>query len=133
MELLAALGVTTRLTFGCEPEAMEETASAARILKEEPPAFVNALRAGLALGFAVSVKETVGFYTSIGPWFKETFTDTALIGWKILSFLCCPAGIVLYFVWYRTKPEMAKICGKCGIWGVLLWILLIWAILGLAL
>ena len=87
----------------------------------------------LGLGFAVSVQDTVGFYTSIGPWFKQTFTNKEVIGWQILSFLCFPAGIVLYFKWYKTNPVLAKFCGKCGIWGLLLWALLIWAILGLVL
>lgn len=87
----------------------------------------------VALGFAVSVPETIGFYTSIGPWFKKTFTNTKLIGWQILSTAIFPAGIALYFVYYKTQPEFAKKCGRCGIWGLLLWVLLIWMILGLAL
>lgn len=86
-----------------------------------------------ALGFAVSVPETVGFYTSIGPWFKKTFTNTKLIGWQILSMAIFPAGIALYFVWYKTKTELAKTCGVCALWGLLLWALLLWMILGLAL
>ncbi len=85
------------------------------------------------VGFAVSVPETVGFYTSIGPWFKKTFTNSKLIGWQILSLVIFPAGIALYFVWFKTKPELAKACGKCGIWGLLLWGVLLWMILGLAL
>ena len=87
----------------------------------------------LALGFAVSVPASVGFYTSIGPWCKTTFTDKANIGWRILSLVCFPAGIVLFFVWYESKPELAKKCGQCGIWGLLIWAILLWAILGLVL
>ncbi len=87
----------------------------------------------LALGFAVSVQNTVAFYTSIGPWFKTTFTNTKLIGWQILSMVCFPAGIVLYFVWYKEKFELAKVCGRCALWGLLLWAVLLWAILGIAL
>ena len=45
----------------------------------------------------------------------------------------CPAGIALYFVWYKDKPTLAKICGRCGIFGVLLLGLLLWMILGVAL
>lgn len=88
----------------------------------------------LALGFAVSVKDTIGFYTSIGPWFKQTFTNGKLIGWEILSMVLFPAGIILYFVWCNGKQEgqheAAVACGKCGMWGFLLVGLLLWAILG---
>ena len=87
----------------------------------------------LGVGFAVDLHETLAFYTSIGPWFKETFTNTKLIGWQILSMAICPAGIALYFVWYKDKPALAKVCGKCGIFGVLLLGLLLWMILGAAL
>lgn len=87
----------------------------------------------LGIGFAVSASETIGFYTSIGPWFKAKFTDTKLIGWQILSLIVFPAGIVLYFVWYKSKPELARACGKSCLWGILLWALLLWMILGLAL
>ena len=87
----------------------------------------------LALGFAVSTSDTIAFYTSIGPWFKRTFTDTKLIGWKVLSFALFPAGIALYFVHYKNNREFARICGRCGIWGLLVWVILIWTILGLVL
>ena len=87
----------------------------------------------LALGFAVSTRGTIGFYTSIGPWFKATFTDTATVGWRVLSLLAAPAGIGLYFGWNKSKPELARECGKLGMWGLLLWLVLIWAILGLVL
>lgn len=87
----------------------------------------------LALGFAVSVPETIGFYTSIVPWCKKTFTNTKMIGWQILSLICFPAGIALFFVHYEKNTDFARVCGRCGIWGLLLWIVLIWAILGLVL
>ncbi len=87
----------------------------------------------LGLGFLVSTDGSIAFYTSIGPWFKQTFTDTALIGWKILSFVLAPVGIVLFFVYYNSKPDFAKTCGACGIWGLLVWLLLLWMILGLVL
>lgn len=87
----------------------------------------------LGVGFAVDLHETLSFYASIGPWFKETFTDTKLIGWKVLSTAICPAGIALYFVWYKEKPSLAKVCGRCGIFGVLLLGLVLWMILGIVL
>jgi len=85
----------------------------------------------LALGFAVDVHGTIGFYASIGPWFASTFTNTAKIGWQLLSFVLAPVGIVLFFVWYRSKRELAIECGKMGIWGILVWLILLWTILGL--
>lgn len=87
----------------------------------------------IALGFAVNARQTISFYTSIGPWFKSTFTDTTKIGWQALSLLVAPAGIGLYFGWNKSKPELARECGKLGMWGVLLWLILLWAILGLVL
>lgn len=87
----------------------------------------------VALGFAVSVSETIGFYTSIGPWFKRTFTNTKLIGWQVLSMAIFPAGIALYFTRYKTQPEPAKTCGRCALWGIVIWAVLLWMILGLAL
>lgn len=87
----------------------------------------------IALGWAVDVDGSIGFYTSIGPWCKATFTETAVIGWKLLSFLIAPAGIVLYFVYYKSNNELARTCGKAGLWGLLLWIILLWAILGIVL
>ncbi len=86
----------------------------------------------LALGFAVSVDLTLGFYKSIVPWCQRTFGNP-LIGWQCLSFFVCPAGIALYFVWGKEKPEISLECGKMGLWGVLLWIMLLWTILGIAL
>lgn len=87
----------------------------------------------LALGFAVSTSQTIAFYTSIGPWFKTTFTNTKLIGWQLLSFILFPAGIVLFFVYYKKNREFANQCGKAALWGLLLWGLLLWAILGIVL
>ena len=87
----------------------------------------------LGLGFAVSVPDTIGFYTSIGPWCKATFTDKNTIVWRILSLVIFPVGIALYFAWYNSKPELAKKCGQCGLWGLLLCALIIWAVLGLVL
>ena len=87
----------------------------------------------IGVGFAVSVPETVGFYASIGPWFKKTFTNTKLIGWQILSAAVFPTGIALYFAWHKSKPELAKKCGQCGAWGLVLWGVLLWMNLGLVL
>lgn len=87
----------------------------------------------LGVGFAVDTDESVGFYTSIGPWCVKTFTNTAFIGWQVLSFVLFPAGIALYFVWNKSKPELAKACGRAGMFGLVLCGLLLWAILGLAL
>lgn len=87
----------------------------------------------IALSFAVSVQGTVGFYKSVGSWCIKTFTNVSLIGWQILSFFLFPAGIALYFVWYKTKPELAEVCGKASMWGVLLWVVLLWTILGILL
>ena len=88
----------------------------------------------IGLGFAVDAQESINFYTSIGPWFKKTFTNTKLLGWQILSLLF-PAGAALYFVWYKDseKHELALECGKCALWGVLLIVVLLWTILGVAL
>ncbi len=87
----------------------------------------------LGLGFAVDAEYSVAFYRSMGPWFKNTFTNTKLIGWQILSMVVFPVGIALHFVWYGKKDDMAAVCGKCGAWGLLLWGVLLWMILGLAL
>ncbi len=87
----------------------------------------------IALGFAVDTQATVAFYTSIGPWFKNTFTNVKLIGWQALSF-CFPAGAALYFAWYKgEKHELAVECGKCALWGLLSIAVLLWAILGIVL
>lgn len=52
VSLLSALGVTTHLSFGCEPEALPHLAEAARALEKETPAFRAALREGLARGLS---------------------------------------------------------------------------------
>lgn len=84
----------------------------------------------LGVGFAISLDGSIAFYTSIGPWFKRTFTDAGTIGWKVLSFLLSPVGIVLFFVFYRSDRERALVCGKAGAWGLLIELLLVWAIFG---
>ena len=87
----------------------------------------------IGLGFAVSTSGSIGFYTSIGPWFKEQFSDMKSCGFNVLSAVCFPAGIALYFVNYKKNLTFANACGKAALWGVLLWALLLWAILGIAL
>ncbi len=87
----------------------------------------------IALGWAVSVEASIGFYKSIVPWFKQVFSNTSLIGWQILSLIVFPCGIALHFAWYRTKSELALECGKMAMWGILCWGFLLWMILGLAL
>lgn len=57
----------------------------------------------LGIGFAIDTRQTIAFYCGMGGWFKTTFTNTALIGWRVLSLLLPPAGVVLYFVWYKEK------------------------------
>ncbi|MDO5377320.1 MAG: nucleotidyltransferase family protein [Clostridia bacterium] len=52
VSLLASLGVTTHLSFGCEAEALPALEAAARALGEETPAFAAALRDGLARGLS---------------------------------------------------------------------------------
>jgi len=47
---LAALGVVTHLSFGCEAQALPHLAAAACALKEESPAFKQALREALGRG-----------------------------------------------------------------------------------
>ncbi len=87
----------------------------------------------LGVGWLIDAQDSVGFYTSIGPWFKNTFTDKDTILWKVLSFVLFPAGAVLYFVKYNNDATLAKTCGRAAFFGLLLWIVLLWAILGLAL
>ena len=87
----------------------------------------------LGLGFAVDLDYTLAFYKSIGPWFKNTFTDTKSIGFEILSFILFPVGIVLYAVDYEKSPVLAKKCGRCAAFGFIFLALLLWMILGLAL
>ncbi len=85
----------------------------------------------IAVGWAVDVEGSKNFYTSIGPWCKATFTDVATVGWKVLSFVIAPAGVVLFFVHYKSNPVLAKTCGKAGGWGLLLWVIILWTILGI--
>ncbi len=87
----------------------------------------------IGLGFVVSFHGSLGFYTSIGPWFMSLAKDVKLTGWKALSLIVFPAGGVLYFVWYKSKPELAAVCGKNCLWGILLWAFLLWMILGVVL
>ena len=94
--------------------------------------FVVAL-AFIALGFAVSTEGSIGFYTSMGPWFKTQFSDMKTCGMNVLSAVCFPAGIALYFVNYKKNLTFANACGKAALWGVLLWAILLWAILGIVL
>ncbi|MBR4039892.1 MAG: nucleotidyltransferase family protein [Clostridia bacterium] len=50
VSLLAALGVLTHLSFGCEAESLAVLDTAARVLGEESPSFKAALRGGLDQG-----------------------------------------------------------------------------------
>lgn len=87
----------------------------------------------LGVGWLIDLDDSIGFYTSIGPWFKNTFTDSATLCWKLLSFVLFPAGIALYFVNYNGNAALAKTCGRAAWFGCLFWIILLWAILGIAL
>ncbi len=87
----------------------------------------------IGLGFAVSTSGTVKFYTSIGPWFKTQFSDIKSCGFNVLSSVCFPAGIALFFVNYKKNRVFANQCGKAALWGLLLWAVILWAILGLVL
>lgn len=84
----------------------------------------------LGLGWAVSAEGSVGFYTSIGPWWVKTFTDKN-VALNLVSFILAPVGIVLFFVNYKSNRELALSCGKAGIWGLLIWLILIWMIFGI--
>lgn len=87
----------------------------------------------VALGFAVSVQDSVAFYTSIGPWFKKTFSDMKLVGFEVLSAIVFPAGITLYFVNYNKDRSLALATGKSALWGIVLWAFVLWMVLGLVL
>lgn len=87
----------------------------------------------LGVGWLIDLEDSIGFYTSIGPWFESTFTNTALIGWQILSFVIFPAGAVLYFVNYNGNNALAKACGRAAWFGCLCVLLLLWAVLGIVL
>lgn len=85
----------------------------------------------LGVGFAVSVDGSVSFYKSIGPWFANLFSDSAMLVWKLVSFLLSPVGIVLFFVFYNSDRERALVCGKAGAWGLLFELMLVWLIVGI--
>lgn len=87
----------------------------------------------IGLGFAVSTQGSIAFYTSIGPWFKAQFSDMKACGFNVLSAVCFPAGIALFFVNYNKNRAFGNACGKAALWGILLWALLLWAILGVVL
>ncbi len=85
----------------------------------------------LGVGFAISPDGSIAFYTSIGGWFANIFNDAEMIAYKLISFIFSPVGILLFFVFYRSKREIAVVCGKAGAWGLLIELLLVWMILGL--
>ena len=87
----------------------------------------------IGVGFAVDKHQSVRFYQSIGPWFKETFSNTKLLAVKLISFIVFPSGIIAYYMQYKTNKQSALVCGRCAAFGVLFWAVLLWAILGLAL
>lgn len=87
----------------------------------------------IGLGFAVSTSGSIAFYTSIGPWFKTQFSDVKTAGFNALSAVVFPAGIALFFTYFKKDRVFANNCGKAALWGILLWGLLLWAILGLVL
>lgn len=88
----------------------------------------------LGVGFAINADVSVDFYKSLVPWCKKVFGNAGYIGWQLLSLFCFPAGMSLYFVWSKTeKNELALQCGKMSLWGILVWIVLFWTILGIAL
>ena len=66
VSLLAALGVTTHLSFGCEKESLPHLIAAAAALADETPAFKAALRAHLNSGLpyprarALAAQESCG-------------------------------------------------------------------------
>ena len=85
----------------------------------------------LGVGFAIDLHGSIAFYSSIGGWFKRVFGDTANLVWTLLSFILSPVGIVLFFVFYNSDHERALICGKAGIWGLFIELLLVWMVFGL--
>ncbi len=87
----------------------------------------------IGLGFAVSVHDAIGFYTSIGPWFRSAFSNMKLVVLKVLSAIVFPAGAVIYFAKYRSDRTLALATGKSALWGIVLWGFLLWMILGLVL
>ncbi len=85
----------------------------------------------LGVGFAIDAHGSIAFYSSIGGWFGKVFGDGENLVWTLLSFVLSPVGIVLFFVFYRSSRERALVCGKAGLWGLLIELLLVWMILGL--
>lgn len=84
----------------------------------------------LGVGFAIDASGSVAFYRSIGSWFGSTFGNKKLILWEVLSFLIPIAGIILYFVNYKSNREVALAAGKACLWGLLIELLLVWMIVG---
>lgn len=91
----------------------------------------------ICLGFAVDAGGCVAFYSSIGPWFVNTFTATNAeitdLIFKVLSAVLFPVGIGLYFGFYNGKNELAKSCGRAAMFGLLCCLVLLWLILGIVL
>ena len=85
----------------------------------------------LGVGFAIDLHGSIAFYSSIGGWFKKVFCDAATLPWTLLCFILSPVGIVLFFVFYNSDHERALLCGKAGIWGLFIELLLVWMVLGL--
>ena len=85
----------------------------------------------LGVGFAIDLQGSIAFYTSIGGWFQKVFGDTENLLWTLLCFILSPVGLVLFFVYYNSNHERALLCGKAGLWGLLVELLLLWAVLGL--
>ena len=86
----------------------------------------------LGIGWLIDLESSKGFYMSIGPWFRNTFTGS-LIGWQLASFVLFPVGAVVYFAKYGRDAVLAKACGRAALFGLLCVLLLLWAILGLVL
>ena len=84
----------------------------------------------LGVGFAVDQHTSAAFYRSIGPWFKKTSTDPA-IGYRLLSLIIPIVGIVCYFALPDNKTALARTCGKSALWGIVWWLFLCWAIIGI--
>ncbi len=85
----------------------------------------------IGVGFAVDKEESIAFYQAIGPWFKNTFSDTATIGFKLLSFILFPVGMICYFTMQGSNVALARTCGRSALFGLLFWAVLAWALVGL--
>lgn len=83
----------------------------------------------IALGWAVDADGSKAFYCSIVPFFKEQLSGPLAL-WRVLSFVIPPVGIVSYFVFHKSDKDRALACGNCGLWGLIVWLILIWAIVG---